>query len=176
MAEVDPGADVALLEAEIVIVDPRPVIESNEGTRGLSSNWEKSERTYISRLRSALPLYGSPLCQVGIFSPAEFSSVFGPLAALADRCQKAADQIKDILDHWEEKKGDIGSVFQQQFWDQYDNYQEIYRKSKQLLRDKWRLEEDFEELCKLRRGAAQYSLQDLLDLPVSNYLTVFNKY
>lgn len=63
------------------------------GCKGLCQRWELDERTYISRLRSALPLYGSPLCQVGIFTPPEYSSVFGPLQTLADQCQAAADKV-----------------------------------------------------------------------------------
>lgn len=165
-AEVDPEACAALLEAEIVIVDPRPVPDKSEGARSLSVEWEREERTYISRLRSALPLYGTPLCQVGIFTPCEFSSVFGPLQALADHCQAAADQIKEIIDHWDEGDKKIGSAFSPQFWEQYALYQEIYRKSKQLLREKAKQEEDFEELCRLRRGAAKFGLHQLLDLPV----------
>lgn len=36
-----------------------------------------------------------------------------------------------------------------------------------FLREKTAADDDFPELCKLRRGAAKHSLPSLLDLPVS---------
>lgn len=38
-----------------------------------------------------------------------------------------------------------------------------------LLKEKQDRDEDFVALCQLRRGAAKYSMEDLLQLPVSHF-------
>ncbi|BES91923.1 rho guanine nucleotide exchange factor [Nesidiocoris tenuis] len=167
-AEVDPEADVSLLEAEILIVDtpPLPTI-TGDRLKDLSIQWLEEEKKHVSRMRTCVPLYGSPLTNLGVLAPAEFSKICQPMAALAETCHAAITLMKELLDNWELGRSRLGEVFDEKLWNQYSTYQDSYRFAMQLIRDKSRNDDDFSELCKIRRGAAKYGLHDLLNLPVS---------
>ncbi|KAF6213037.1 hypothetical protein GE061_010751 [Apolygus lucorum] len=170
-AEVDREADVSLLEAEILIVNIPPLLPlTGDRVKDVCSDWLEEERKHVSRLRSCLPLYGSPLTNLGVLAPTEFSKLCQPLAALAETCETAVSNMKELLDGWEcDGRIRIGDVFNDKLWDQYETYQSTYRAAMQLLRDKAKNDDDFAELCKIRRGAAKYGLHDLIHLPVSHY-------
>ncbi|XP_025413731.1 rho GTPase-activating protein 20-like isoform X3 [Sipha flava] len=71
------------------------------------------------------------------------------------------------------------SLFSANFWDCYNDYQEVHRHAKELLREKSALDEDFVAFCVQRKGAAKHSLQHIIDLPVqrlSQYETYFQDF
>ncbi|CAB0004418.1 unnamed protein product [Nesidiocoris tenuis] len=113
----------------------------------LSIQWLEEEKKHVSRMRTCVPLYGSPLTNLGVLAPAEFSKICQPMAALAETCHAAITLFS--------KHGN--RLFKSNVKD-FDLYAI-------LIRDKSRNDDDFSELCKIRRGAAKYGLHDLLNLP-----------
>ncbi|RZF48319.1 hypothetical protein LSTR_LSTR010282 [Laodelphax striatellus] len=167
-AEVDPGACASLLDGEILIVDEglrklRPQGDENSLYRA-TEHFLLDELDYIVSLRSIGELYANPIRRLGYLESDEYQEIFDAITGLVHVCQTLTQQLELVLDDWEVESSRIGQLFPDNFWSQYDDYQDVYRKARQLLREKTK-DDDFVELCKLRRGAAKHSLQSLLDLP-----------
>ncbi|XP_039300570.1 uncharacterized protein LOC111049360 [Nilaparvata lugens] len=168
-AEVDASARASLLDGEILIVD--------EGLRKLRAQGDENtlyratehflldEVDYIVSLRSIGELYANPIRRLGYLEPDEYQEIFDAITGLVHVCQTLTEQLEKVLDDWEIETIKIGQLFPDNLWNQYEDYQDVYRKARQLLREKTE-DDDFVELCKLRKGAAKHSLQSLLDLPV----------
>ncbi|KAI5711465.1 hypothetical protein M8J75_000576 [Diaphorina citri] len=80
---------------------------------------------------------------------------------------KLTNNLSNVLSDWSNEKGKIGAIFSSEFWDQYEKYQEVHRQARELLREK-NQDEEFVELCRHRRGAAQYTLESILQLPIGS--------
>ncbi|XP_024080910.1 rho GTPase-activating protein 20-like isoform X3 [Cimex lectularius] len=153
-----------------MIVETRATTEkTGDSIRDLCADWALAEIRHVARLRSCVPLYGSPLTQLGVLSPQDFSKICQPITALAETCNSAAAKMKELLDNWKtgtDMIDTIGNIFDEKFWGQYEIYQSTYRSARQTIREKSKGDDDFVELCKLRKGAAKFGLMDILDLPV----------
>lgn len=68
-------------------------ISTGDRGRDLCNSWLSDERAHVSRLRSCVPLYGSPLTQLGVLGPQEFARLCQPIAALAETCHAAANKV-----------------------------------------------------------------------------------
>ncbi|KAL4098924.1 hypothetical protein QTP88_023437 [Uroleucon formosanum] len=75
-------------------------------------------------------------------------------------------QDKDNVTGIVERRVD-GSLFSTNFWDHYNDYQDVHRHAKELLREKSVLDEDFVAFCVQRKGVAKNSLRHIIDLPSS---------
>ncbi|XP_069705740.1 uncharacterized protein [Periplaneta americana] len=171
LARVDPDADVSLLEGDILLIEyayrPQDSRGESDVRFRLTETLLNEEREYSASLGSAGELYGGPLKKLSCLSEEEHYLLFGGLAELAVLSKGLCMQIQETLESWDPETSAIGQFFSKQFWEHYDEYQESYRKARQLLREKTATDDEFVEFCKLRRGAALDTLGTLLDLPVS---------
>lgn len=169
LARVNPDADVSLLEGDILIIEDSNKPQDSRGESDvrfrLTETLLNEERDYSALLGSAGELYGGPLRKLCSLTADEHFLLFGGLSDLAAFSKQLYSQIQEVLDSWEPEKSTVGQLFSKQFWAQYDIYQDKYRKARQLLREKTATDDEFVEFCKLRRGAAQDTLEALLDLP-----------
>ncbi|XP_075210364.1 uncharacterized protein LOC142317703 [Lycorma delicatula] len=168
-AEVDPDVSADLLEGDILLVEEglrnlHPLGETDRFYRETES-FILDELEYVIALRSAGELFGSPLSRMQCFELEDHQYIFDSITDLANTCQDLAEQMRAVLDTWNPDTFKIGHLFSKQVWEQYDSYQDMLRKARQLLREK-ATDDDFNELCKLRRGAAKHTLQSLMELPL----------
>ncbi|XP_049772460.1 uncharacterized protein LOC126159271 [Schistocerca cancellata] len=168
-AAVDPNADVSLLEGDILLIDPPwTCSERAEGDARLRLTeqlWQ-GERQFSRELSAAGELWAGPLRRLpSTLSPHQHDTVFQGLAALAKAAATFAAQIGEVVENWNPETSEVGQLFSQQLWDNFEEYQDTYRLARELLREKCAEDEEFVEICKLRRGAALHTLESLLDLP-----------
>ncbi|XP_066996217.2 uncharacterized protein [Anabrus simplex] len=176
LAKVDPEADVALLEGDILLVeyptrerDPRG--ESDARFR-LTEELLHGELDFAAALGSASELYGGPLRKLSCLDEEEHDVLFGGLGRMARRSKQVCLQITELLETWDKETSTVGQLFSEEFWVPFDEFHQMYHRARELLREKNNSDEEFVEFCKLRRGAALDTLHGLLDLPVSvNLLT-----
>ncbi|XP_046988171.1 uncharacterized protein LOC124593867 [Schistocerca americana] len=171
-ASVDPNADVSLLEGDILLIDPPwTCSERAEGDARLRLTeqlWQ-GERQFSCELSAAGELWAGPLRRLpSTLSPHQHDTVFQGLAALAKAAAAFAAQIGEVVENWNPETSEVGQLFSQQLWDNFEEYQDTYRLARELLREKCAEDEEFVEICKLRRGAALHTLESLLDLPAGS--------
>ncbi|XP_067142901.1 uncharacterized protein [Centruroides vittatus] len=170
-APVDLTASASLLEGEEVNIEegliPRDPRSETDRRLGLVEDILISEREYCHTLRSVCDLYEKPLRKLLSLDNKDYRALFDWVEPVCSLSNLVIKKLENALEFWDSKHTKIGNIFSKQLWNKYEEYQCIFRSTTlPLLREKEQNDEDFVALCQLRQGAAKYSLDGLLHLPL----------
>ncbi|CAM1291868.1 Uncharacterised protein r2_g106 [Pycnogonum litorale] len=174
-AEIDTEADAALLEHDSITLtdgdvmrDPRG--DTDERFRIVDSIFE-TEKEYLRAIKTVPVMYAIPLRKLCSLSFDDHRLLFGWVEPITSISSMLLTKLQDVLSRWDAEDSCVGAIFSKQLWNQYEEYHKTYSKNiTRLFRDKLDYDEEFMELCELRRGPAKLTLQHLLRLPVSYIL------
>ncbi|KAJ8681028.1 hypothetical protein QAD02_016815, partial [Eretmocerus hayati] len=165
-AEIDPSADVSLLNGEVLLIEDSarqysPIGDEDRRYRA-TEKLLAAEEEYRECLCSANELYARPLA--GNY-PEFRDVVFQPLAELAKVSSELCHRIENRLENWDGETFKPGELFPGRFWSSYWHYLESYSEARRCL-DELRANDDpLLRFLRLRQAAARHSPSSLLLLP-----------
>ncbi|XP_066594917.1 rho GTPase-activating protein 20-like isoform X2 [Prorops nasuta] len=175
-AEVDPAADVALLHAEILLIEDsakqyNPLGDTDRRYRA-TEKLLHAEEEYQETLSSAKELYARPLSQ----NYPEFHDViFQPLADLSRVSLDHLKRIRRTLDNWDSDSFESRDLFPETFWNAYWDYLEKYVEARRCLDELRTSEDPLQQFFHSSQAAARHSPLNLLLLPVQR-LAEYERY
>ncbi|GLH02633.1 Putative rho guanine nucleotide exchange factor vav3, partial [Gryllus bimaculatus] len=166
-ARVDPSADAALLEGEVLLSEV-PVEPEADARVGAAQALLRGERAFADALGAAQELYARPLHKLQCLPEEQHRALFAGLALLAPGAALLQRRLTEALEVWVPggSEPDLEWLFPEELWDGFDSFLESYGAARRLLRQKAAADDELLELCRLRRGAALDTPQSLLELPV----------
>ncbi|XP_050733672.1 uncharacterized protein LOC127007104 isoform X2 [Eriocheir sinensis] len=170
-AEVDLEAPAHLLDGDTIILEdafvpPDPSEESDPRLR-VALVLAASERLLGRRLRCLDEVYGQHMRRLSSVTHAEQQVLFDSLKPIITLSEQLLASLDAAVSSWDSETTCLGVLFEEDLWERYEEYLQVYEQAVRVLREKEATDEEFVALCRLRRGAARFSLLHLLHLPVS---------
>ncbi|XP_052808385.1 uncharacterized protein LOC128237152 isoform X3 [Mya arenaria] len=135
-----------------------------------------TERVYLAHLQAVLEDYAEPFRKFTSMSADEHKVLFVSLEPIISITAMVISKLNDAIGSWDGSSTKVGNLFSSKFWNHYNDYAEQYNSTiKRKLEEKFAEDESFVEFLELRRGSSEFTLDDLLQLPVQR-IPEYDKY
>ncbi|XP_076373818.1 uncharacterized protein LOC143258561 [Tachypleus tridentatus] len=164
--------------AQATLLDGQEIlIEESLTMKNSRSGWDEqfsivedlyiTEINYCKTLRCVYDFYERLLRKVLSVQPEEYKILFDWVDPLCSLSNLVSAKLQVALQEWDVRRSRVGNIFSKQLWKQYEHYYEhLMTTAIPFLRNKETKEDEYLTLCRIRQGAAKFSLKNLLFLPV----------
>ncbi|XP_022101523.1 uncharacterized protein LOC110985084 isoform X2 [Acanthaster planci] len=134
-----------------------------------------SERGYCNLLQSIFTTYKEPLRKSPSMPKSDHTRIFSSVKQMVTVSATFLTKLEEVASSWNPHTSTIGSLFDDDFLEEYKEYYAHFRVIRLLLVFLRNNNKDFVHLCHEKRGSSWHTLDSLLLLPVQR-VSQYDKY